>query len=85
MGDPTVPTFPVIAEWLFRLVPIAISAAGFVFAVIARRDTRKKLTVHWQSTLVASTATRTGDPSVVIGIHNTGKRSISLVQDSYYI
>ena len=76
--------FSPIAEWIIRLAPVVISLAAFIFTMITRYENRKKLIIRWSSTLLCLTPLSAGDPSLIIGIHNTGKRNISLVEDSYY-
>ncbi len=76
--------FPPVAEWILRIAPITISIAGFVFSLITRHDNRKKLTIRWSSEMIGQSPGTIGDPALVIHLHNTGKRTITLVNDSYY-
>jgi hypothetical protein len=82
--NPISDTFSPLSEWIFRIVPIVISIGGVIYSWITRYDNRKKLTIRWSSEMTTQRPGDIGDPALVIHLHNTGRRKITLVSDSYY-
>ena len=81
---PSTGAFSPVAEWIFRIVPIVISICAVIYSWFTRYDNRKKLTIRWSSEMITQRPGEMGDPSLAIHLHNTGKRKIALVSDSYY-